>query len=99
VQPRLKRLLIGMSWNSRRREGNTYCLLDTSALIEGEAAEGEAARDVQMILNHKAAIVSILNPYALLAENLLPDEGTGCGPLCPHAGEKGIVTPAIDWSY
>ncbi|HEY7550535.1 MAG TPA: Fic family protein [Hyphomicrobiaceae bacterium] len=84
----LNRLLIDLSWNSSRLEGNTYSLLDTQRLIEaGEAAEGKAAIDTQMILNHKAAIeflvqsaediafnrYTILNLHALLAENLLPD--------------------------
>ena len=51
-----ERLLIDLSWNSSRLEGNTYSLLDTQRLIEfGEAAEGNDARETQMILNHKAA--------------------------------------------
>jgi fido (protein-threonine AMPylation protein) len=84
----LSRLLIDLSWNSSRLEGNTYSLLDTQRLIEaGEAAEGKAAVDAQMILNHKGAIeflvqsaediafnrYTILNLHALLAENLLPN--------------------------
>jgi fido (protein-threonine AMPylation protein) len=84
----LNRLLIDLSWNSSRLEGNTYSLLDTQRLIEaGEAAEGKAAVDAQMILNHKGAIeflvqsaediafnrYTILNLHALLAENLLPN--------------------------
>ncbi len=84
----LNRLLIDLSWNSSRLEGNTYSLLDTERLIEaGEAAAGKAPIDAQMILNHKAAIeflvqnaeditfdrTTILNLHALLAENLLPD--------------------------
>ena len=84
----LGRLLIDLSWNSSRLEGNTYSLLDTQRLIEaGEAAEGKATTDTQMILNHKAAIeflvqsaneigfdrYTVLNLHALLAENLLPD--------------------------
>jgi Fic family protein len=84
----LGRLLIDLSWNSSRLEGNTYSLLDTQRLIEaGQAAEGKASTDTQMILNHKAAIeflvqsaaeigfdrTTILNLHALLAENLLPD--------------------------
>lgn len=86
----LARLLIDLSWNSSRLEGNTYSLLDTQRLIEGgEAAEGKAPTDAQMILNHKAAIEflvqaaedidfnrhTILNLHALLAENLLQDPG------------------------
>jgi len=86
------RLLIDLSWNSSRLEGNTYSLLETERLLElGEAAEGKDAREAQMILNHKAAIellveqadeigfnrYTILNLHALLAENLLGDPRAG----------------------
>lgn len=89
------RLLIDLSWNSSRLEGNTYSLLETERLLElGEAAEGKDAREAQMILNHKAAIellveqaaevgfnrYTILNLHALLADNLLPD-AQACGRL------------------
>ena len=82
------RLLIDLSWNSSRLEGNTYSVLETERLLElGEAAEGKDALEAQMILNHKAAIellvdqadeigfnrYTILNLHALLADNLLPD--------------------------
>lgn len=86
------RLLIDLSWNSSRLEGNTYSLLETERLLElGEATEGKDAREAQMILNHKAAIellveqadeigfnrYTILNLHALLAENLLADPQAG----------------------
>ena len=86
------RLLIDLSWNSSRLEGNTYSLLETEQLLElGEAAEGKDAREAQMILNHKAAIellvdqadevgfnrYTILNLHALLADNLLADPQAG----------------------
>jgi len=89
------RLLIDLSWNSSRLEGNTYSLLETERLLEaGEAAEGRDAREAQMILNHKAAIdllieqaaevgfnrYTILNLHALLSDNLLPDP-QACGRL------------------
>lgn len=82
----LKRLLVDLSWNSSRLEGNTYSLLDTQRLIAfGQAAEGKSLEDAQMILNHKNAIeflvastepqkftrYTILNLHALLAEGLL----------------------------
>jgi Fic family protein len=85
----LNRLLIDLSWNSSRLEGNTYSLLDTRRLIEfGEEAQGRDRLEAQMILNHKDAIeflvgtaedigfnrYSILNLHAILANNLLPDE-------------------------
>jgi hypothetical protein len=86
----LNRLLIDLSWNSSRLEGNTYSLLDTSRLIElGEAAEGRDRLEAQMIVNHKDAIeflvndaeaigfnrYTILNLHGILAQNLLPDPG------------------------
>ena len=85
----LNRLLIDLSWNSSRLEGNTYSLLDTRRLIEfGEEAEGRNRLEAQMILNHKDAIAflvsaadeidfnryTVLNLHGILAQNLLPDE-------------------------
>ncbi len=82
------RLLIDLSWNSSRLEGNTYSLLETERLLDhGETAEGKDAREAQMILNHKAAIdllveqaedvgfnrYTISNLHALLSDNLLAD--------------------------
>jgi hypothetical protein len=50
-------LLIDLSWNSSRLEGNTYSLLETERLLNlGEAANERDAREAQMILNHKDAI-------------------------------------------
>jgi hypothetical protein len=84
----LSRLLIDLSWNSSRLEGNTYSLLDTKRLIGlGQEAEGKERLEAQMILNHKDAIeflvgtaeeigfnrYTILNLHALLANNLLAD--------------------------
>jgi len=82
------RLLIDLSWNSSRLEGNTYSLLETERLLSvGEAATGKDALDAQMILNHKEAIeflidsasdigfnrYTVLNLHALLSDNLLED--------------------------
>ena len=84
----LSRLLIDLSWNSSRLEGNTYSLLETKRLIEqGETVAGKDASEAQMILNHKAAIEYIVESaeedqitsqeirsiHALLSENLLGD--------------------------
>jgi len=84
------RLLIDLSWNSSRLEGNTYSLLDTRRLIEfGQQAQGRDQLEAQMIVNHKDAIgflvgsadeigfnrSTILNLHGILAHNLLPDEG------------------------
>lgn len=88
AQQILNRLLIDLSWNSSRLEGNTYTLLDTERLISlGEADDSKSALDAQMILNHKDAIefivqsaaeigfnrYTIQNLHGLLANNLLPD--------------------------
>lgn len=51
------RLLIDLSYNSSRLEGNTYSLLDTERLLlEGASAEGKLDEEKIMILNHKEAI-------------------------------------------
>ena len=86
VRQIFSRLMIDLSWNSSRPEGNTYSLLETERLLElGESAEGKDAKEAQMILNHKAAIellaeqapemgfnrYTILNLHALLSDNLL----------------------------
>ena len=91
----MDRLLIDLSWNSSRLEGNTYSLLETQRLLElGEDAEGKGVQETQMILNHKAAIemlaedageldfnrYTICNLHALLSDNLLSDPGA-CGRL------------------
>lgn len=90
VREILNRLLIDLSWNSSRLEGNTYSLLETERLLAmGESAEGKDTRDAQMILNHKRAIemlvdqaaeigfnrYTVCNLHALLSENLLADPG------------------------
>ena len=95
IQQIFNRLMIDLSWNSSRLEGNTYSLLETERLLQlGEDAEGKDARESQMILNHKAAIellveqaaeigfnrYTILNLHALLSDNLLADP-QACGRL------------------
>lgn len=89
VRQVLDRLLIDLSWNSSRLEGNTYSMLETERLIEqGEGVAGHAPEETQMILNHKAAIemladqageigfnrYTICNLHALLSDGLLPDD-------------------------
>ena len=84
----LERLLIDLSWNSSRLEGNTYSLLDTERLFKaGGAPEGKSAQETQMILNHKQAIEYLVEGAAglalapgtvrtlhgMLSDNLLPD--------------------------
>lgn len=51
------RLMIDLSYNSSRLEGNTYSLLDTERLLlHGATAEGKLDVEKVMILNHKEAI-------------------------------------------
>jgi hypothetical protein len=103
------RLLIDLSWNSSRLEGNTYSLLETERLFEfSEVAEGKNLFDSQMILNHKSAIeflvntksgvginkFSILSLHALLSENLLGNPDS-CGRLrnIPVGIAKAVYQP------
>jgi DNA-binding transcriptional ArsR family regulator len=57
-----QKLLVDLSYASSSLEGNTYSYLDTQVLIEyGQAAEGKAADETQMILNHKEAITYLID--------------------------------------
>jgi len=105
----LDRLLIDLSWNSSRLEGNTYSLLDTKRLIDrGEEAEGKQPIETQMILNHKDAIeflvgeaddigfnrYTILNLHAVLANNLLPNaDAAGRLRRIPVGIERSVFVP------
>ena len=86
------RLLIDLSWNSSRLEGNTYSLLETERLLEhGDAGDDKSPLETQMIVNHKAAVDflveqaehvgfnhhTLLNLHALLADNLLDPRECG----------------------
>jgi fido (protein-threonine AMPylation protein) len=99
----LNRLLIDLSWASSHLEGNTYSRLDTRELIEqGKAADGKAAIETQMILNHKTAIellienigsaelnrYTLMNLHSALAENLLPNPADE-GRIRQHAVDIG----------
>lgn len=83
-----QRLLIDLSWNSSRLEGNTYSLLETEQLFQaGRSSDANLSNEAVMILNHKAAIEfllessseadfnrrTILNLHALLTADLLRD--------------------------
>ena len=89
----LDRLIIDLSWNSSRLEGNTYSLLETEILFEiGKDAQGRRFEETQMVLNHKAALemlaeeagqvafnrYTICNLHALLADNLMHNQ-KACG--------------------
>src|SRR5260370_38748196 len=57
IQKIYDRLLIDLSYNSARLEGNTYSLADTEHLvIQGVSAQGKLDAERIMILNHKEAI-------------------------------------------
>lgn len=105
----LNRLLIDLSWASSHLEGNTYSRLDTRELIEhGKVAQGKAAIETQMILNHKTAIellvenaatvgfdrYTLMNLHSALSENLLPNPADE-GRIRQHAVEisKSVYRP------
>jgi len=88
-----QRLLIDLSYNSSRLEGNTYSQLDTQKLVEeGITAEGKVHEETVMIMNHKEAILflvenaqeielnslTIRNLHHLLAQDLLANP-EACG--------------------
>lgn len=85
----LEQLLIDLSWNSSRLEGNKFNLLDTRELFaRGEANPGD--RDALMLLNHKEAIEFMVdavpeqgitvpvvrNLHSVLMQGLLEDDLT-----------------------
>lgn len=103
------RLLIDLSWNSSRLEGNTYSLLETERLLKlSEVVEGKDLKEAQMILNHKEAIEflvdstsdiginrrTILNLHAILSYDLLGDP-EACGRLrsIPVKIGKSVYNP------
>jgi len=88
-----QRLLIDLSYNSSRLEGNTYSRLDTQKLVEeGISAEGKVQEETVMIMNHKEAILflienaqdielnslTIRNLHHLLSQDLLANP-EACG--------------------
>lgn len=102
----LDRLLIDLSWNSSRLEGNTYSLLETERLLAaGIEAESRDPLETQMILNHKFAIeflvetaeeaafdrLTILNLHALLSDNLLQNPADGGRLRTSSVGITGSV--------
>ncbi len=88
VRSVFKRVLIDLSWNSSRLEGNTFSLLETDRLLSlGRSADPARTLEARMILNHKEAIeflveapedigfnrYTILNLHALLSQDLLAE--------------------------
>ncbi|MEJ2741140.1 MAG: Fic family protein [Gammaproteobacteria bacterium] len=81
-----QRLLIDLPYNSSRLEGNTYSRLDTQKLVEdGITAEDKVHEETVMIMNHKEALLflvenaqdielnslTIRNLHHLLSQDLL----------------------------
>jgi hypothetical protein len=108
----LDRLLIDLSWNSSRLEGNTYSLLETDHLLaHGQSQHAERYVETQMILNHKAAIeflvespgdlgynrYTFLNLHAVLTDGLLQDRGSeGCLRTRPVGIGGSVFHPSSD---
>lgn len=107
----LNRLLIDLSWNSSRLEGNTYSLLETERLLEeGRIADDRLGPETQMILNHKEAIEFLVNSapeidfdahtikslHALLSQNLLMDPMAGGRLRNAAVGITGSVFYPVD---
>jgi len=99
------RLLIDLSYNSSRLEGNTYSLIDTEKLlINGISDESKLSEETTMILNHKEAIrylvdnatKIVISPdfiftlHYLLSDGLLSSEC--CGVLRNHSVKIGGST-------
>ncbi len=86
------RLLIDLSYNSSRLEGNTYSLIETQELVlSGKSADEKLDMEKMMILNHKHAIkyliegirriavdeTTIRTMHYLLSEGLVQAEESG----------------------
>lgn len=99
------RLLIDLSFNSSRLEGNTYSLLETEKLIfEGSSNDHKLDSEKVMILNHKDTIRylvdnieeikiaphTIFTVHYLLSDGLLPP--TACGTVRDHGVKIGGST-------
>lgn len=98
-----QRLLIDLSYHSSRLEGNTYSLLDTQKLVEeGVSAEGKVQEETVMVMNHKEAIMflvenaqdiqldslSMRNLHHLLSQDLLANP-EACGHIRATAVDIG----------
>ena len=95
----LNQLLIDLSFNSSRLEGNTFTLADTRNLLLKGSLEGKDREEATMILNHKEAIsflvevavdmgvnlYTVTNLHAALSTDLLPPE------LCGKLREEEVA--------
>ena len=67
----LEYLTVELSWKSSALEGYTYTLLDTQLLLlEGVRAKNRTDFETQMIINHKDAIVFIVENTELFKDNI-----------------------------
>lgn len=58
----MARLGIDLSWKSSQIEGNTYSLLETERLLrESKTADGKTKEEAMMLLNHKDALLFVLD--------------------------------------
>lgn len=88
VRSVMNRVLIDLSWNSSRLEGNTFSLLETDRLLAlGHSEDPARMMEARMILNHKDAIeflvdeggetgfnrYTILNLHGMLSHQLLAE--------------------------
>ena len=87
----MARLGIDLSWKSSQIEGNTYSLLETERLLrESKTADGKTKEEAMRLLNHKDALLFVLdNPdflqtltigsiediHSLLTKELSVDKG------------------------
>jgi Fic family protein len=70
IQKIYNRLLIDLSFNSARLEGNTYTLADTEHLVmQGVSAPGKLDAERVMILNHREAIRYLVQNVRSLTPN------------------------------
>jgi len=101
--------LIDLSYNSSRLEGNTYSRLDTQKLVEeGIAATGKVHEETVMIMNHKEAILflvenaqefeinnmTIRNLHHLLSQDLLHNP-EACGNIRAIEVNIGPAIPGV----
>jgi len=82
------RLLIDLSFNSSRLEGNTYSLIETRRLLlDGAGVTGKLDEETVMILNHKEAIRYLVER----ADRLAPSDEELC--TLHYLLSDGLVPP------
>lgn len=82
------RLLVDLSYNSSRLEGNTYSLLETEKLVlEGIESPGKLDEEKTMVLNHKEAIRFLVDK----CEQVKIEETTICS--LHYLLSDGLIAP------